>query len=246
MKRLLLGVMIFLSFSGLSAALPITKAYACSCAAPPSVHEAVQQSAAVFSGKVISIQEKQGLIFSSADPVTVTLSVKRIWKGEPAQESRVLTALSEASCGYGFQPNKDYLVYAGQDDEGRLVTTLCSRTKPLSAAADDLAALGAGKAPDVSGTAASLSGAGATTPMRPVYLAAVFGVSVCIVYLLAAISYGGTRTRAHGLQLPESSHLPEEEASSPRKRPSGRSLPLLLFSLAAAGALTWLVSLLVG
>jgi hypothetical protein len=43
-----------------------------------------------------------------------------------------------------FSEQKEYLVYATIGDDGGLNTSLCSRTKELSAAGEDLALLGAG------------------------------------------------------------------------------------------------------
>ena len=51
--------------------------------------------------------------------------------------------LRGTACGYGFEPAKSYLVYASATD-GALSTNLCSRTRPMAQAAEDLAVLGMG------------------------------------------------------------------------------------------------------
>jgi hypothetical protein len=79
--------------------------------------------------------------------VEVTFEVTDVWKGELRSETRVYTAMSGASCGYeGFAAGQSYIVFAhGLSD--RLETGSCERTKPLSAAGEELAALGAGYKP---------------------------------------------------------------------------------------------------
>lgn len=175
------------------------EAYACSCAMPASVQEELQRSEAVFSGKVIGITEKKGLLRSSADPLTVQVSVSSVWKGTIAPEVTIYTALSSASCGYGFQRNTEYLIYAGRDADGQLQTNLCSRTKPLSKAEEDLAALGTGQSP--TGQKAAPSGQSLWVPW-----AGALGAMV-IVYVLGrtvtATVYGYYLTRKH---LPDLIH----------------------------------------
>ena len=73
----------------------------------------------------------------------VTLTVKQGWKGlEPAWATTITvsTCASGACCGYGFQEKEGYLVYA--DGEGKsLSVSLCSRTRPLANADEDIAVL---------------------------------------------------------------------------------------------------------
>jgi hypothetical protein len=59
---------------------------------------------------------------------------------EPGQqEIEILTGFSGGDCGYPFQTGADYVVYAYKDSEGHLETGICSRTRPLAQAADDVA-----------------------------------------------------------------------------------------------------------
>ena len=87
--------------------------YACSCAVSASPLEAMEQSAAVFEGTVVSIKEKFKIMQSSADPVRVTFQVGARWKGEMGEKVTVTTALSGASCGFEFTKGERYIVYAG-------------------------------------------------------------------------------------------------------------------------------------
>lgn len=123
--------------------------HACSCAGPMPVQDDLNRKTAVFAGKVKSVYKPQGWFFrSSADPVEVTFEVTDVWKGELRSETTVYTALSSASCGYeGFAVNQSYIVFAhGTSD--RLETGICTRTKPLSSAGEELAALGSGNKPN--------------------------------------------------------------------------------------------------
>jgi hypothetical protein len=135
----LIAVILFL-------AIPASPAQACSCLMPGPPQEEMEQAAAVFAGSVVNLQEPSSWTVSSADPVYVTFQVTRIWKG-PLENSLVVeTARDSASCGYEFEPARDYLVYAYAGENG-LQVSLCSRTIPLDAAGEDLAALGEGVTP---------------------------------------------------------------------------------------------------
>jgi LPXTG-motif cell wall-anchored protein len=100
---------------------------------------------AIFSGKAIKVTPpEQKEIMSSADPVSVTFEVEKVWKGDVKQKTVVRTALSSASCGIeDFAVNTEYVVYAyGAMDQ--LETNICDRTKPLASAGEDIAELGKG------------------------------------------------------------------------------------------------------
>ncbi|WP_409344739.1 hypothetical protein [Paenibacillus sp. MBLB4367] len=120
--------------------------YACSCAGPLSVQQELQSKTAVFSGKAVSVNVQKGLLRSSADPVAVTLEVDRVWKGEIGRKQTVYTAMDGASCGFKFETGREYVIYAHSGND-KLETSICSRTKLLSAAAEDSKLLGAGQPP---------------------------------------------------------------------------------------------------
>jgi len=127
-------------------------AYACSCMQPLSPNEEMPKFDAVFSGKVIEIIEKHPSwpSESSTDPVFATIDVYTIWKGEKNKTITVKTASSSASCGFNFEKNQEYIIYAAsynnEEEEGDddLQVSLCSRTGLLSDADVDLQALGTG------------------------------------------------------------------------------------------------------
>jgi hypothetical protein len=123
------------------------RVYACSCMMPGSPLEEMEQSAAVFAGKVVKMEAPGGQIISSADPVAVVFEVSRVWKGPVEGRIQLTTARDSASCGYEFQGGVEYLVYAYEVDS-ELHAGLCTRTMLLVNAAEDMAALGEGIVPD--------------------------------------------------------------------------------------------------
>ena len=124
---------------------------ACSCAQPAPPQESLEQSTAVFTGKVIDIDIPSGIIVSSTDPIKVTFEVSKIWKGPDYKTLVLTTARNGAICGYSFKENEEYIVYA-YGEEDTLSTGICSRTRLLASAQNDLQELGTGNLPTNSGS----------------------------------------------------------------------------------------------
>ncbi len=124
---------------GLLPAMRTERAMACSCAPPDSPLVSLEQSAAVFSGELVSIDGEF--------PVVLTFDVARVWKG-PVAETLVLTtsSLGAGDCGYPFEAGRAYLVYANGGGD-LLGVWLCNGTLPLEYAQEDLAILGEGQIP---------------------------------------------------------------------------------------------------
>lgn len=142
--RVLLALL--LAASGSWLLIPAPSAHACSCAQLGSAQQAMQQHAAVFSGKVTKM-DRPLVARSSAAPVRITIKVDDVWKGQVSSRTVVTTALSGASCGYeGFREGESYVVFASEHS-GKLETGLCSLTQPLAAAGDVLNELGEGYKP---------------------------------------------------------------------------------------------------
>jgi len=111
--------------------------WACSCMLPPPPGEAADQSDAVFVGEVTAMDLQAAS--SGLQVVRVSFRVLGSLKGVD-RTAVVYTNESSAACGYSFEEGDRYLVYAGQSN-GQLHTGLCSRTKRLAQAAEDLKAL---------------------------------------------------------------------------------------------------------
>jgi len=116
---------------------------ACTCDPPPPPAVALERADVVFSGIVFAIEERQDSTWGG--PITyVTFRVTQAWKGVDGTEQTIITA---GMCGYqSFVQGTDYLVYADTDlvpahALGFPFTGLCDRTKPLSAAQEEIAEL---------------------------------------------------------------------------------------------------------
>ncbi|MCA9694223.1 MAG: hypothetical protein KC636_31850 [Myxococcales bacterium] len=114
---------------------------ACSCARSPDPRVALDQADAVFLARVVEEPSRTQRI---AGEVTYGFDVMRQWKGDPAPRVTIKTQSSSAACGRRFRMAKTYLVYATREGTGRYSDNLCSRTRELDQADDDLKLLGPG------------------------------------------------------------------------------------------------------
>jgi hypothetical protein len=115
-------------------------ARACSCAPPRPPLEAQQAAAVVFEGRTFNVAREGG-------QNRFSFEVLRVWKGELPANVQIWSASQSASCGRAYESGLPYLVYAHELPGGLLGDGLCSRTRPVSNAAEDLELLGAGRAP---------------------------------------------------------------------------------------------------
>lgn len=143
-----------LAFAGLVIMLTLTSfltynlgnssiAYACTCAQNKTPQEALAESTAVFSGRVIELYDIDQHYYQAL------FDVQESWKGIDDEPVTINTSTSGDTCGYNFQEGNDYLVYAhGQTQpiggKPELGTGICSRTAPVSDAQADLLVLGEG------------------------------------------------------------------------------------------------------
>jgi len=128
---------------------PVQPASACSCAWGDP-RERLENADTAFVGRVIShVGPQQGLIRSSADPVTYTFEVEASVKGDIGEQVEVVSAASGASCGFEFGiPNGERAgILLHLDNHGNFRSGLCSTIDP-----DVLLEItGARPAPDGSG-----------------------------------------------------------------------------------------------
>lgn len=103
-----------------------------------SAADTLKNSEAVFLGEVVEIKV-------AGDLSEARFMVVQSWKGVETEDVTILSnpRLTE-SPRYGVGEN--YLVFAGLKD-GQLFTGVCSRTRRLDAAQEDLKQLGEGKKP---------------------------------------------------------------------------------------------------
>ncbi len=139
MKSLLLFVLMIASVM-----LSADAALACTCAPAGSAARELDRSTAVFAGKVVEVRRHRRAqdIFGE---VEVVFRVEKAWKGVEARTVSVFTSSHSAACGYGFKRGRTYLVYAHANADGRLSTGICSRTRRLKDAGEDVKELGEGR-----------------------------------------------------------------------------------------------------
>lgn len=121
---------------------------ACSCAELPSAKEEFERSKAVFSGKVLDINENRSL--NGYLSKSVLFEVDETWKGTDQSQIVITTGQGGGDCGIEFKEGEEYLVYANESDmygEKSLVTIICNRTNQLSSLQEDLKIIGEGHPP---------------------------------------------------------------------------------------------------
>jgi hypothetical protein len=126
---------------------PVRDAVACSCngTGGPPCQNAFQVDA-VFVGTVSSItalpdDEPPVRPGESRIPRAVRVDFTAVvaYRGVLASTLSVITAGSGPACGYSFKPGERYVVYATRPSDGSgLRTGICSRTRPLAQAGDDI------------------------------------------------------------------------------------------------------------
>lgn len=145
--RVLAGCLV-LSAAVLGSARPSS---ACSCAGEAQAAEALRSADVVFEGTVLrgpeAVRAQLG-IEGYTGAVRFHFGVARYFKGQRGEEALLYTVDQESACGRAYEANATYVVYGRLQPNGLLTDSLCSRTRLLSAASEDLALLGEGVAPD--------------------------------------------------------------------------------------------------
>jgi len=115
--------------------------YACVCGVDETTPVKMQVNTAkagahsVFAGEVLKITESK-----DRNTLFVTIRVEALWKGTKTGQ-KVITITPSETCSYTFYVGEKYLVYAYKY-EGAERAGLCSRTKLLAGAAEDISYLG--------------------------------------------------------------------------------------------------------
>jgi hypothetical protein len=113
------------------------QAHACSCPRPGPPCQAAWTADVVFSGIVRSIEPIEGdRPDQPFQPVRVKFDVDRGYLNAPSGVVEVATG--GGNCGYGFAAGKRYLVYASKQPPSGLSTSICSRTRPIEEADEDI------------------------------------------------------------------------------------------------------------
>jgi hypothetical protein len=123
----------------LATVIVVPRADACSCAMSGPPCQAAWSTDVVFAGVVRSIESVDHPDLGGPYQARrVRFDVDRGFRGIASAVADVGTGTGGGDCGYRFEVGKRYLVYAWRSPDGRLTTGICSRTRPIEAAQDDL------------------------------------------------------------------------------------------------------------
>jgi hypothetical protein len=125
-----------------------TDAAACSCEQPGPPCQNAFRVDAVFSGVVrrITAIDEDGTPLAANESrfpraYRVDFQILDRFRGIEGNTVTIFTAGNGAACGYSFAEGQSYLVYASRNLNNDLVAGICSRTRPIDQASDDLAFL---------------------------------------------------------------------------------------------------------
>jgi len=105
-------------------------AFACSCVAI-SVADSVEGADLVVKGSIEDRDEgPPKIIQSSGDPVTYTVAVADVFKGESGPVTKVESAAESASCGLQVEVGRSYVIFAHARGDGSYEANLCGGTSP--------------------------------------------------------------------------------------------------------------------
>lgn len=122
------------------------EASACSCASNGPPCDAFGEARAVFVGKVVGAKEQREVKEENGAKVVydvgeIYFKVEEAFEGVEGQTVTIHSGTSGADCGYWFRHGQHYLVYAYGDSTKYLSASICTRTRLLEGANEDLAFL---------------------------------------------------------------------------------------------------------
>ena len=124
---------------------------ACTCAGRIAVCEAFWKTPVVFEGEVLSIVPVANSRGEEYPPERrVRFAIGKVHRGDIGDTAELMTGAGGGDCGYTFKQGGRYLVYANFY-AGKLTAGICSRTRLLADAAEDLEYLKTAVAPSAGG-----------------------------------------------------------------------------------------------
>jgi len=115
--------------------LDVTESAGCLCRREPISHAIKRlrkEARVIFMGRVTDVV-KEGVSYRAS------LAIEKSWKGDQHDD---VTIYSGGGCMVWFEKGQEYLVYGYKDNENRLQTDMCMRTRPIPLASEDLKRLG--------------------------------------------------------------------------------------------------------
>ena len=127
-------------------AIGATTAFPCSCRMKSSVCNAFGDATAVFIGKVVegnSVERMSDMFKAGTKDLTFTFKVSRGFVGAKADQTiDVHTGFGFGDCGFPFEKGEEYIVYAYQYPDSKVLSTgICTRTTHISRAEEDISGL---------------------------------------------------------------------------------------------------------
>jgi hypothetical protein len=126
----------FVVLAVLLAMVTPASARACTCLPAPPPSEALERADFVFTGEVTEVRRPENTPPGQGE-IVYTFDIGQAIKGAVKSPFEVVSAASGAACGRSFARGQAYLVYARSKD-GRARDNLCSRTRRLEDAGEDL------------------------------------------------------------------------------------------------------------
>ena len=172
--------------------------HACKCAQPGTPSEELEKFAAVFAGRVVSIEhsfDPDAASYSPEDRTTVGFEVSAVWKGAVHESIYITTPPTGGSCGFTFIDGEEYIVYAYASAYagGGYTVGICSRTALLGQAQADLDALGEGHTPP------AVTGGPAPEPPQDMVAGRtwviILAVAAAVVVAVGIVAYARARRR---------------------------------------------------
>jgi hypothetical protein len=131
-------------------------AWACSCVGSSDteaeIQAAVDRADVVFEGRATDVEALQAelTVTDYLGALRFRFGVTRYFKGQLGPNVDVFTIDQSSACGRAYTLGEPYVIYARYSTSGLLSDFLCSRSRPVSHASEDLERIGAGVEPDPS------------------------------------------------------------------------------------------------
>jgi hypothetical protein len=143
MIRRLRTTIISIAAAVLVTLLSASAAFSCDCSSSRPPCQSFGNTAAVFVGTPIEVKQTTGKLLANNEPEypqkIFSFRVDESFRGVNAAQIEVRTGMEDGDCGYRFNLGERYLVYANFNPaNGFYDTSICTRTRPLSEAAEDL------------------------------------------------------------------------------------------------------------
>lgn len=140
-RRYIAGVLVMLVTAVIALTAFPEQALACKCMKFESALAAKEKANMVVQGTVLNVKREKmnGKTYNAA-----LIEVKQSWKG--TNQSNVIVYTDLSTCGFEFIKNQEYLLFT-REDEGIQVLNLCSGSKLIADAQQELKDLGAGTPP---------------------------------------------------------------------------------------------------